>query len=161
MLVLGDDRLASPAQHFILVPGHLDLLWAGVAAVPLQQLHLQQSINSETIHPQGLFFFKKKRINVVIVRQNRGKLSSFVCQFLRYTVCMKIKRLRLEDPAYNIWYVLARRRWEVGVNTCVFVYGVYSVAITALEDTCVFETYARQLLPRSNTCSSLGCTSNS
>lgn len=66
MLVLGDDRLASSAQHFILVPGHLDLLWAGVAAVPLQQLHLQQSINSETIHPQG--FKKKRKNNVVIVR---------------------------------------------------------------------------------------------
>ena len=74
---------------------------------------------------------------------------------------MKIKRLRLEDREYNIWYVLARRRWEVGVNTCVFVYGVISVAITALEDTCVFEMYARQLLPQSNTCLSLGCTSDS
>ena len=34
--------------------------------------------------------FKKnhKKINVVIVRQKRGKLSSFVCQFLRYTNCL-------------------------------------------------------------------------
>ena len=73
---------------------------------------------------------------------------------------MKIKRLRLEDPEHNIRNALARRGWEVGVNTCVFGCLVYSVAITALENTCVFEMYARQLLPQSKTCLSLGCTSD-
>lgn len=61
MLVLGDDRLASSAQHFILVPGHLDLLWAGVAAVPLQQLHLQQSIIQKRFIHKGLKI--KEKIN--------------------------------------------------------------------------------------------------